>query len=356
MSSRRRLVSGSSRATNRRRQTQTANDNELSLELPPYQHPCSPLDANGQRALRELVDKNLDSRINSQAKESVKFLAATVGAINERLTIRRLEAAAARERDAKRRRANNEEIDGTTSAQVEEAEAKVRDLEERVEPLTLKLEAALRQVLDLKAALEDEKGIMTRIGDVVAARQNDISQEAQTSLEDGLIEVPGVSLYDIIQEGFKANAATYNTLNAFQKYAKHNDYIDFKRSWHEGLFPDQEVPVPNARTWFDADGQPQHVTGRTAGGNGEGDDSDEEIQIAREKRSFRCPLSLVQMTEPYTCRRCKHSFQKAAIFDYLNIKTVNSRGVSKPCPETGCQLAVSLFAFRLRVWIWTMTY
>lgn len=297
--------------------------------------------------LRELSASGANAKLMKHADESAKLLAEAVWAINERLTSRKKVATNAVEREAKKRRANSnnndeEAGDGVTSTDIESARARAAELGEEVEPLTMRVERAMREVLDLQAALQDEKEVLQDVPDAVTMAQQDKIQTARQHAEDDededQPEVAGVPITAVLDQHRKAKTDVYEQLSAYQKYARNNSYIEFKRSWHEGLFPNDESPVPDPRTWFDRDGNPQHETG--AGANG--DDEDDDIQIASEKRSFRCPLSLVNITQPYTCRSCKHSFQKDAIFDYLGITSRAAKGLVKKCPETGCQNNVSI--------------
>lgn len=293
--------------------------------------------------LKELSSSPTIKHLQKATEESAKLLASTVGAINDRMTVRKKAASGVAEREAKRRRANNDDAEaGANSADVEHAQTKARELEEEVVPLAMRVEQAMREVLDLQAVLQDETAALGNLPEVVMATQQDRINHAQRDDDNDpdaeLSEVPGVPILQALQAQRDAQTEAYDKLSMYRKYAKNNSYINFKRNWHEGLYND-DVPVPDPRTWFDRDGQPQHVTGT----DGDEDDSDADIQIAREKRSFRCPLSLVAMTEPYTCQRCKHSFEKEAIFSYLGITMHNAQGFKKKCPETGCQINVSTF-------------
>lgn len=337
--SRRNLQSASSsRQGNRRAQSSRPAADDASLELPDYQEPSHPLTADGQRQLRELSNSRLNAKLQKHADESVKLLASTVFAINERVTNRKEVV----ERVIKKRRGNHDDQEVDNDADVESARTRVVELENVVNPLTLKVEKAMREVLDMQAAMQDEIDVLSNLSEAVKTAQEDkTSQAMQTEHDDELDEppmVPGVSIHPIIEQGREETAMAYNRLSTFQKYSKNNSYIDFKRNWHEGLYPNEEIPVPDPKTWFDRDGQPQHLTDAGRGGE---NDSDDDLQISREKRSFRCPLSLVALTEPYTCRRCKHSFQKEAIYSYLGITGRNSRGLQKGCPESGCDIKVS---------------
>lgn len=289
--------------------------------------------------LKELSSSHTMKHLQKATEDSAKLLASSVGAINDRMTVRKKAASGAAEKEAKRRRANNDDGEaGTTSAEVESAQTKARELEEEVEPLAVRVEQAMREVLDLQAALQDETAALDGLPATIMMEQDRLThaqREGEGDPDAELSEIPGVPILEALQAQRDIQIEAYDKLSMYQKYARNNSYINFKRNFHEGLYND-DVPVPDPRTWFDTDGQPQHVTGV----GGDEDDSDADIQIAREKRSFRCPLSLVAMTEPYTCQRCKHSFEKEAILSYLGITAHNAQGFRKKCPETGCQINV----------------
>ncbi|PSS03432.1 zinc-finger of the MIZ type in Nse subunit-domain-containing protein [Coniella lustricola] len=345
-SSRSRLFSSTSRADIRRRpqaSRQYADDNQTLTELPEYEEPRFLLTAAGLQQLADLVNNPLNDKLLQHSKESVKILGNAVWSINERATSRKKRAAAIAEREAKRRRADDEEGNKRAAADVAQAKALAKKLEGEAGPLTLQLEQAMRNMLDIQAALQDEKQTLINLPEAINVIADEKRQRAakaegedpeQEEEEDQ--EVAGVILFDVYQTECNKKATEYEQLNARQKYVTNNAYIDFKRQWHEGLFPDDEVPVPDPRTWFDRDGQPQHQVAR----NADGDDSDAEIQFASETRSFRCPLSLVPMTKPYTSRVCRHSFQKDAILSF--IKGGNHRGTQQRCPQTGCEVMITL--------------
>lgn len=338
--SRRNLQSAaSSRQGSRRPQASRPADEEASLELPAYEEPCFPLTAEGKRQLRDLSASRLNAKLQKHTEESAKLLASTVFAINERVTNRKDVV----ERLAKKRRGNHDDQEEDNGADVGSARARAGEMEDVVNPLTLKVEKAMREVLDMQAALQEEKDVLKDLPDAVTTAQEDKTLQAMQDAQDEEMDepptAPGVSIHPLIEQDCEEKTKAYNDLSMFHRYAKNNTYIDFKRNWHEGLYPDDEIPVPDPKTWFDRDGQPQHLTGARGGEN----DSDDDLQISREKRSFRCPLSLVALTEPYTCRRCKHSFQKEAIYSYLAITGHNSRGRQEACPESGCDIKVSLF-------------
>lgn len=350
----RRRPEGSSRAA-ARRPPQSRYGEAGSLDLPPYESPKCPLTGQAQQALKELSMSRINEKYQKGLDASAGLLSNSVYAVNERLTNRKRVAAQTAERAAKKKNTggggggDGGEAD-TGGAAVERAEAAVQEMEEEVAALTTQVEEAVREVLDMQAALQDERGILGDLPDLVAERQQGVAQQAQHDQEEEddddnqePPEVPGVPIHDILQEERDAKAAEYERLKPYEKYALNNNYVEFKKSWHQGLYPDEEVPVPDATKWFDQDGRPRHVTRearRQNGGDGGEEDSDDDIQIAREKRSFKCPLSLGTMKEPYTCRLCKHSFERRFIVEY--IKGPNNRGHEAKCPIPGCHVNVSL--------------
>lgn len=343
---------GRSSVSQRSRQ-QPRHDHSDSLDLPPYEAPRCPLAPDYMRQLNDFCTGRINDTYEKQIAESAKLLSQSVYAINERVTNRRKVAAQIAARAAKRKHGADDGEDDEAAAAA--AESAVRELEEGTLELATQIEEAMREALDMQATLEDEKSTLRNLPELVAARQQELAQQAQQDREadeEGEAdapEVPGVPTLDVLKEACDAKAAEYDRLTAYEKYAVNNKYIDFKQSWHEGLYsnPD-DIPLPDPTRWFDRDGRPKLEVRRDDGEGGEGGDQDgdqdgdeeeDEIQIAREKRSFRCPLSLAMMREPFTCRICKHSFEKSAITEY--IKGPNGRGRVAKCPVPGCNVEVS---------------
>ncbi|KAH8776403.1 zinc-finger of the MIZ type in Nse subunit-domain-containing protein [Diaporthe sp. PMI_573] len=340
------------RSTGNNRSRQPRNDQQNSLDLPPYEPPKCPLAGDYMRQLNDLCTGRTNDTYEEQIALSAKLLSQSVYGINERVTNRRKVAAQNAARAAKRKRgADDGEGDDETAA-AESAESAVRELEEETLDLATQIEEAMREALDMQATLEDEKSTLRKLPELVAARQQEVVEQAQQGQEAGEEdadppEVPGVPTLDVLKEACDTKAAEYDRLTAYDKYAVNNKYIDFRQSWHEGLYqnPD-DIPLPDATKWFDRDGRPRLEARRDEQGGGadehedeDGGDEEDEIQIAREKRSFRCPLSLAVIREPFTCRLCKHSFEKSAITEYIT--GGNGRGRVAKCPVPGCNVEVS---------------
>lgn len=334
-------------ANNRPRQPRA--DQHNSLDLPPYEPPNCPLTDDHKRQLNDFCTGRINDTYEKQIAQSAQLLSQSVYGINERVTSRKKTAAQNAERAAKRKHGGDDgEGDDEAAAAAESAEGEVRKLEGEVLNLATQIEEAMRQAVDMQAMVEDEKSTLRELPHLVIARQQGVVEQAQQDREADEEdaeppEVPGVPLLDVLREAYGAKAAEYDRLSPYEKYAVNNKYIDFRQSWHEGLYqnPD-DIPLPDATRWFDRDGRPRLETrgGDQQGGAGEDEDmdgdEDDDIQIAREKRSLRCPLALAVIQEPYTCRLCKHSFEKSAITEY--IKGGNGRGRAASCPVSGCHV------------------
>jgi E3 SUMO-protein ligase NSE2 len=339
---------------NHRQRQEAQHDHQNSLDLPPYEPPKCPLAGDYVRKLGGFCTGRVNDTYEKQLASSTKLLSQSVYGINERVTNRRKLAAQNAARAAKRKHGANGGEGDDEAAAAERAENAVRQLEEETLEIATQIEEAMREALDMQAHLEDDKTVLRSLPELVAARQREVVEQAQREREaDGEEadppDVPGVPVLDVLREACEVKAAEYDRLTAYDKYARNNEYITLRQSWHEGLYqnPD-DIPLPDATKWFDRDGRPRLETRRDEQNgeadedgdqDGDEDDGEDEIQIAREKRSLRCPLSLAVIREPFTCRQCKHSFEKSAITEY--IKGGNGRGRVAKCPVPGCKVEVS---------------
>lgn len=216
-------------------------------------------------------------------------------------------------------------------------EAHLPELEERIDTLTAASEQAIRDMIDRRAELEDEDAMFSELHDTASAEAAQQRQvDAQRIEQDDEQEPRGAtSLLELYKELRQKKDTEYTKMSAHQRYALNNDYAGFKKLWHDAMAGDEGPPLPDASRWFTADGEPI-MTGDVKGaGAGVGDD-DDDIAVEREVKSINCPLTLQPMKDPYTNRNCKHTFEKAALLEYLPM-----RGESQ-CPQAGCSQVRSL--------------
>ena len=105
------------------------------------------------------------------------------------------------------------------------------------------------------------------------------------------------------------------------RYASHNDYIGFKRLLHDANHPGPDAPpLPNSTTWFPGSRSPDPSQSNGIRYNRDqnsADDDESDIEVASERISIRCPLTLLPMKEPYSSRKCPHSFEREAILGMI---------------------------------------
>lgn len=329
----------------------SASQQQQQRTLPPYEPPCHPLNEHSKRSLADLANTREARRYDEHLLKSSAHLRDAVSTINDTLVNRRqvLEEAVKKRRNAG--------IDDDNRGEGERLlEQEVAELERDVQTLTERIEAALREVIDARAELEDETAVLAAVVQAVAAQKpkkervikrerrrrdhegggsdNDgrpqqgedepmpdalgVNREEEGDDEEDGPPIAGVK--ELLRGARKAKADEYAALTAHQRYALNNEYIAFKRVWHDALHQIDNVPLPDASTWFDADGRPNVDAEARM-------DDDDDLVVEREIIDLKCPLSLQIMTEPFSNKVCKHTFEKSAISDFLN----THRGVIK-CP------------------------
>ncbi|KAG4218539.1 hypothetical protein PC116_g32981, partial [Phytophthora cactorum] len=144
-------------------------------------------------------------------------------------------------------------------------------------------------------------------------------------MEDVNIASPG----DILQRAKERASDDYASKTPYEKYGTNNDYIGFKRMWHDAVYGRGNKPLPDATKWFSQNG-----------GEDEGDDDDDDLIVAEEHLGIYCPLSMVVMKDPYTSTKCKHTFEKDSIVQFLRAQHGRAR-----CPQTGCNKEVTISDF-----------
>ncbi|KAF5589740.1 DNA repair MMS21 [Fusarium subglutinans] len=306
-----------------RRGTNRTGNSSTAIELPEYEPPACPLTDAARRKLHDLSHSRSTAAYQQQINESIRLLGFSVSDIHERLRVQREELA--------RLKLRREERGTEKSEDEQRLEAHLPELEERINTLTAASEQAIRDMIDHRAELEDEDVMFGELYDKAsaeAAQQREV--DAQRGEQDDEQEpLAATSILELYKELRQKKDSEYTKMSAHQRYALNNDYAGFKKLWHDAMAGDEGPPLPDASRWFTSDGEPI-MTGDVKGaGAGDGDD-DDDIAVEREVKSINCPLTLQPMKDPYTNRNCKHTFEKAALLEYLPM-----RGESQ-CPQAGC--------------------
>lgn len=121
--------------------------------------------------------------------------------------------------------------------------------------------------------------------------------------------------------------------------------------------PVNAPPVPHHSTWFPAEDRTAKVNTADAKRRRAMvdeakvealSDSDDDLEIAAEVQSLKCPLTLQILKEPFSNTTCPHTFEKYAITEYYNENAraevqATGRRRAEPvgpktitCPVPGC--------------------
>ncbi|KAK3292785.1 zinc-finger of the MIZ type in Nse subunit-domain-containing protein [Chaetomium fimeti] len=319
---------------------------DAPLELPPYEPPSYPMDEAIKRKLAAISgSRETDSarrQYETHLAKSSTYLFESVGSINDILFARKRSLA----HMVEKRWARGE--DGTSDAQLS-LEEYVAELDATITELTDSSEQALRWVIDCRAELEDHQAVLEQVMEGLNAQRpppeprppkikrraadsddedggpdsgdGEAQEEEDEAGEMAAEDVPPlVGAKELLEAARKAKMSEYDALSAHQRYAVNNDYISFKKNWHDALHPEDQVPLPDPSTWFDEHGRP--TKDAVADANG-----DDDLVVEREIIDLKCPLSLQIMKEPYSNQKCRHTFEKLAIMEFIQ-----SNGGMAKCP------------------------
>ncbi|KAI1396897.1 zinc-finger of the MIZ type in Nse subunit-domain-containing protein [Hypoxylon fuscum] len=294
-------------------------------ELPDYEPPSFPLNPESRRALSQLSTGKDTRKYEEQLNKSIELLSGSVRDLNDKYAERRDDLQRIRQK-----RGENEKNDRERTA-----EKALLLLKGDVPQLTDECDHAVRSVVDLKIELEDSSQALKDTERRAVAEADDVNamqRRRNDQDEDMDINPPDViGPVRMLQEAREKAAARYASQTLYEKYGVNNDYIGFKRLWHDAVERDGK-PLPDASRWFTQNGSRDDP---------DDDDDDEDLIIAEEHLDIHCPLSMAVMQDPYTSRKCKHTFEKDSVVQFLSTKP----GRRARCPQTGCNKEVSIEDF-----------
>jgi hypothetical protein len=324
--------------------------------LPPYKKPSHPLDGEAQRALRELNGRTL-AEVKKHNNAAITTIRSTAESVNDMLSEHQ------RYFDARSKKWSA----GKKLDEKEDEEAIMADLQQKVDEATAKLEKSMRSVIDSSVAaqriedalewlrqnapnqLEDEYNTQVtqrqtqrrqtqRIGEGGDAGSDvdmdDGPTPGPTPLDGSRVALTGS--VEMFASRIERKANEYTSLSLTARYAKHNDYRDFKRVVHDAKYGDSGPVLGHEDTWFTEAGEPALGVTQTRGGDF---DDDDDIVMDKASISTKCPITFQQFKEPYTSNKCPHTFEKNAILDMIRRSKSNfGRGGAKSvaCPIPGC--------------------
>ncbi|KAI0898860.1 zinc-finger of the MIZ type in Nse subunit-domain-containing protein [Annulohypoxylon nitens] len=326
MSGRRRLQTGRPHPSPSPSTSTTSSRRHAPTALPPYEPLSYPLSAPQIRELASLSSGREARAYNTHLSKSVELLSAAVRDINDRYT----ERSAALKRLQEKRGENGE---GEKSDRERAEEKAVLVLKGEVPTLTTACEEGVREVIDRKVELEDGNTAVAAAAERLEEdmrRRGARGQDEDEEMAEGEGEEEWRDTMRLLNKAKELARLEYEGKSMYEKYGINNDYIGFKRLWHDAVHGDDGKPLPDASKWF---GQ---------NGGEEEEDDDDELVIAGEQLDIHCPLSMAVMQDPYTSSVCKHTFEKNSITQFL----MNQPGRRARCPQTGCNKEVTMKDFQ----------
>ncbi|KAI9900578.1 hypothetical protein N3K66_004840 [Trichothecium roseum] len=303
----RRLVNRSSAAASSPRPSSRPSN---QAQLPPYEEPRHPFSQSALEKLGDLSRDNGTNAFSNQIKETLRNLGHAVYDMHLRLEKQRQRLEYVQTRREQRREER--------SAEEEKLHRHVGELEAQVAEMTATAEDMVRGAIDMRVELEDDGAVLRELYTEAATQQ---MPQHQPTADEPPPPVPSTLLR--YKEKKEEKKAAWESLSAYERYALDNEYAAFKKLWHEARAGDDGPPLPDASRWFNEDGAPIMDLGEDDG------DDDADLVLQREHLSLKCPLTFTEFIEPYSNKKCKHTFEKEAILDYLR------GGQVKQCPQTG---------------------
>lgn len=321
--------------------------------LPPYKKPSHPLDGEAQRALRELNGPTLTS-VKKHNGAAITTIRATAESVNDMLSEhQRYFDARSKKWDA-----------GKRLEEKEDEEAIMADLQQKVEEATVKLEESMRAVIDSSVAaqriedalewlranaprqLEEEYESQmtqrqTQRRQTQRAEGSDADSDVDVQMDEG--PTPGPTPLDgsrvaltgsveMFTDRMERERNAYTSKSFTTRYARHNEYRDFKRVIHDARYGDDGPVLGHEDTWFTEAGEPQMGVTEAR------DDDEDDLIMDKATISTRCPITFQQFKEPWSSTKCPHTFEKNAILEMIRSGSRFGSGTSRSveCPVTGC--------------------
>jgi SUMO ligase MMS21 Smc5/6 complex component len=304
------------------------------------QPPVAPLNPAAQQALTDLLQAQASrKRLAACLTDAAKKLTEVAGQLNDRGTDQRLRHAKLQAR----LEANGEEMNEEDRVEHEDFQAKVKDL-------TQKMDHGIRGIIDGQTWLDNVpvtlKSVATKTGALAEATQQQtqgptpiVTQRTRPEPGEGMdaddaentdppIANPPHSSdapTALLRSAFAEQSSNWQSKSLKERYANSNEYTGFYRTVYDAKNPGENAPpIPHASLWFAEEEDPDSLLqsrSQAKQGRQADDDEDSDVEIALERVSLKCPITLLPFRDPLTSMKCPHSFEKDAILDMLRLSS-----------------------------------
>ncbi|RKF83398.1 putative transcription factor c2h2 [Golovinomyces cichoracearum] len=345
-------ITDSSPVQNRR--TETSNQSSEAILLR-YSPPHFSLSVGAKRKIEELYLHHDFTKYKKHIKDATNLITKATYECNDRFWQRNQKFQALNERMR-----TSENVDEKLKIRFETENKYTQDLGKKVECITAKAEKALRDLIDFGDELSIQSNILHKVAEKAAekeisshtSRRQSSQNEVNSIQDENGTERPVLRGIDIFKTEKRDYKTKYESKGLKERYADHNDYKNFK-----GMIHDAQNQGPNARPlsdpkyWFSEDRSPNSSSQKQQ------ENEDDEIEMTGATANLKCSFTLQYFEEPYSNKKCKHTYEKSAILDYLNTEgAVPSQGGRRgrpqgskkiTCPTPGCSVTLELEDFFL---------
>lgn len=336
----------------------SARQSRVATELPDYQPPAHPLNLSAQQAIRDLPRSHKLDALKSHLKAANNHLTESAAEVNDHF----------QERVAQNEKRNARRAGAATSSQVsanEDTEREMDDMRTATDAMTTKLERSVRMVIDageevkvveealreLDANVTAGRGVLAPTQSTLGASQFRQNHGLDVDGEENEDENRGQGAVEALKQKIGQHRTAYNASTMTDRYASHNDYVGFKKIVHDAHYPGEEAPpMPHASTWFGDGGGNSFSQHQSSGGGLRGGatqpDEDDDLVMASERISVKCPITLTEMKEPVSSTKCPHNFERQAFLEMVNSSEMrvgaegrrNAGTKAMRCPVAGCDV------------------
>ncbi|KAI5211470.1 hypothetical protein AUEXF2481DRAFT_104863 [Aureobasidium subglaciale EXF-2481] len=341
------VASTPARGTPGRAGTAASTQRAPTNELPPYEPLQHPLSMAGRDRLRQLALPLKFQQNHNLLAEVISCLSEAAAETNEALSSKEKALERARSKAA------NDEDAVASQQRVQDMEKQFQELQAKVDSMTAQMDKDVRKMIDADSTIEEMQHTLTDLIKDVSNASTQRTQRAERDTSEEYYDFDPtdptnatqrpLAVANIFNDRLTRAHNRYTARTMTDRYSKNNHYIGFKNITHDARWDNEVNPVPPPHLWFKED-LPAH--GQTPPG---AQDSDDDLQIARETISTKCPITLQEFRDPVTSAKCPHTFEREAITSMIDMPTniVRSDGArAVQCPVAGCQSILTLQELR----------
>lgn len=313
-----------------------------NLEVQPQE---APLNHEAQRALQDLTRKYQNDRsFDQKLEDATDLIREITGSLNDKAYDRK------RIHDKKlaRLKEKGEVEDEEDREEFEAFQKKAKETTESIENSMRKLIDTRVWAQELPTTLQHVTTNAIKSSTQATQRstqpQRDPDEDDDDDMErDTATVAPEDTASALLHAALSTQSTDWNSKSLTDRYAHHNDYATFYKTLWDAQHPGENAPpLPAPALWFAREENPssqypsqypsQHNPSQPNRHPSTNLFSDNDLEIAAERVSTKCPITLARYRDPVTSSVCNHSFERTAILGILNSSTDHA-------PPTPAQIA-----------------